>query len=101
MPKTETKKIKKYPLVVKNDSEQTYVTGVIGGSSQVDIRLLILEKETFTDEDGNVIMRDISKRQLIMTPPVAATIAKALQNELKIMSEKAKSPEKKKDKSLD
>lgn len=93
MPKTN--KIKKDPLVIKKDSEQTYVTGVIGGSSQVDIRLIILEKETFTDEDGNIIMRDISKHQLVMTPPIAANIANALQTELKKITEKAKSQDKK------
>ena len=93
MPKTN--KIKKDPLVIKKDSEQTYVTGVIGGSSQVDIRLIILEKETFTDEDGNIIMRDISKHQLVMTPPIAANIANALQTELKKITEKVKSQDKK------
>ena len=43
MPKPE--KIKENHLVIKKDSEQTYVTGVIGGSSQVDIRLILLEKK--------------------------------------------------------
>lgn len=99
MPKT--KKIKEDHLVIKKDSEQTYVTGAIGGSSQVDIRLLLLEKETFTDENGNIIMRDISKRQLVMSPPIAANIVKILQDQLKNIIEKTKSQEKKKDKSLD
>lgn len=99
MPKTE--KIKEDHLVIKKDSEQTYVTGAIGGSSQVDIRLLLLEKETFTDENGNIIMRDISKRQIVMSPPIAANIVKILQTHLKKIVEKNESPEKKKDNSLD
>jgi len=99
MPKTE--KIKENHLIIKKDSEQTYVTGVIGGSSQVDIRLILLEKETFTDDNGNIIIRDISKRQLVMSPPIAANIVEILQKQLKDIIEKAKSQEKKKDKSLD
>lgn len=99
MPKPE--KIKEDHLVIKKDSEQTYVTGVIGGSSQVDIRLLLLEKETFTDENGNIIMRDISKRQIVMSPPVAANIVKTIQIHLKNVFEKMKSQEEKKDNSLD
>ena len=99
MPKTE--KIKEDHLVIKKDSEQTYVTGVIGGSSQVDIRLILLEKETFTDEKGNIIIRDISKRQLVMSPLIAANIVVVLRKQLKIIIEKAESQEIKKDKSLD
>ena len=99
MPKTE--KIKENHLIIKKDSEQTYVTGVIGGSSQVDIRLILLEKETFTDDNGNIIIRDISNRQLVMSPPIAANIVEILQKQLKDIIEKAKSQEKKKDKSLD
>lgn len=102
MPKDEpkTKKIKKDPLIVRKDSEQTYVTGAIGGSSQVDIRLLLLEKEAFTDDKGNIKMRDMSKHQLIMSPPIAATIVKVLQTELKNIVEKNKSQEGNMNKSL-
>jgi 7,8-dihydro-6-hydroxymethylpterin-pyrophosphokinase len=97
-----TKKIEeKGHLVIKKDSEQTYVTGVIGGSSQIDIRLILLEKETFTDDNGNIIIRDISKRQLVMSPPIAANIVEVLQKQLKGIIEKAKSQEKKEDKSPD
>lgn len=99
MPKKE--KIKEGHLVIKKDSDQTYVTGVIGGSSQLDIRLIVLEKETFTDDNGNIIMRDISKHQLIMSPPIAANIINALQTELNNIKEKTKSREKKKSQSLD
>lgn len=99
MPKT--KKTKEDHLVIKKDSEQTYVTGVIGGSSQVDIRLILLEKETFTDENGNILMRDTSKHQLVMSPPIAASIVKILQGHLKKIVEKSKSQENMKDKSLD
>ncbi|HNR25236.1 MAG TPA: hypothetical protein PKI66_00800 [Methanobacteriaceae archaeon] len=99
MPKPE--KSKENHLVIKKDSEQTYVTGVIGGSSQVDIRLILLEKETFTDEKGNIIIRDISKRQLVMSPLIAANIVEVLRKQLKNIIEKAESQEIKKDKSLD
>lgn len=85
---SKTEKIKEDHLVIKKDSEQTYVTGAIGGSSLVDIRLLLLEKETFTDEKGNIVMRDISKRQLVMSPPIAANIVKILQEQLKNITEK-------------
>ncbi|WP_281774831.1 hypothetical protein [Methanobacterium formicicum] len=95
-----TKKIEeKGQLVIKKDSEQTYVTGVIGGSSQVDIRLILLEKETFTDDRGNIIIRNISKRQLVMSPPIAANIVEVLQKQLKDIIEKTKSQEKTKDNS--
>jgi hypothetical protein len=85
-----TNKIKENRIVIKKDSEQTYVTGAIGGSSQVDIRLILLEKETFTDENSNIIMRDVSKHQLIMSPPIAASIVKILQEQLKNIVEKTK-----------
>lgn len=85
---SKTEKIKEDHLVIKKDSEQTYVTGAIGGSSLVDIRLLLLEKETFTDEKGNIVMRDISKRQLVMSPPIAANIVKILKEQLKNITEK-------------
>ncbi|MDL2246782.1 hypothetical protein LJB96_04110 [Methanobrevibacter sp. OttesenSCG-928-K11] len=79
---TNKKAIEQSHFIIKEDSELTYIVGAMGGSSPIDIRLILLENQTFTDEEGNVINRNVSNHQIIMTPQVAENIKNILDQQL-------------------
>jgi hypothetical protein len=66
-------------LQISDDYEEIYCTGVIGGASEADIRIILLKNKVSTDDKGKLINQDVSNHQLIMSPIIAAR----LYNELK------------------
>lgn len=70
---------KRAPLQISDDCEEIYFTGVIGGASEADVRIMLLKNKVITDDKGNLINQDVSNHQLIMSPLIAVR----LYNELK------------------
>jgi hypothetical protein len=78
------KENKKTPLIISNDSEEIYFTGVIGGASEVDIRILLLQNKVTSNEDGKLVNQDISNHQLVMSPIIAVRLYNELKKQIDV-----------------
>jgi hypothetical protein len=74
-------------IEIKEDSEQIYTTGVIGGATLFDIRMLLVTDKIVNDENYETNIKRKSEHQIIMTPPVAKMMLDFLQKNLKAFEE--------------
>lgn len=81
-----SKNQERLPLQISDDFEEIYFTGVVGGASEADIRIMLLRNKVTTDDEENLINRDVCDHQLIMSPIIAVRLYNELKKQIDVFN---------------